>query len=208
MQSKIPKQYLLLNGIPVIVRTIRQFINSFPDIEVIVSCSQSDTVQFEKIRNRFLKKANIQIAKGGATRFHSVKSALSKIKSDGVVGVHDAVRPFVSEQLIQNTFLAAEKFDAVIPCCELIDSIRELKKDKNNSVSRNNYRIVQTPQCFKVSVIKKAYKQKFDSAFTDDASVVEKTGVKIELIEGETTNIKLTTPTDLKLAAIILSEKN
>ena len=204
MQSKTPKQFLLLNGVPIIVRTIRQFIQTLPEIQVIVSCCQNDIQQFEKIQKRYLSKLPLVITKGGATRFHSIQSGLRAIKTDGIVAVQDAVRPFASQQLIKTCFKIAEEKGNAVPMISLQDSIRIIDGEKSKSLNRADYRLVQTPQCFKVSNLKHAYKQGFHKGITDDASLAEMFGEKINLVDGENQNIKITTPIDMQIAKLIL----
>lgn len=207
MNQKLSKQFIPLQGVPIIVHTIRRFILAVPEIEIIVCCNQNDLVLLQKIISRFLKKTNIYIAKGGATRYHSVKSGLKQIKKDGIVAVHDAVRPFASVPLIQKCFDVAMQNGSCIPVIPLNDSIRLFKTTDSKRLNRSDYCLVQTPQCFKVDLLKKAYKMPFDSTLTDDASLVEKSGAKIFLTEGEIQNFKITTPFDLKVASAMISEK-
>src|SRR5205823_5407456 len=147
----------------------------------------------------------IRITKGGATRFHSVKNGLKMIKENGIVAVQDACRPFVSEQLLMKCWDAVREKGNAIPALDLKDSIREVMKEGSRHRSRQKYKIIQTHQCFNVELLKKAYQQNFNEEFNDDASVVESAGTKINLIEGDQQNFKITTPFDLKLAENILA---
>jgi 2-C-methyl-D-erythritol 4-phosphate cytidylyltransferase len=200
MNSQVPKQFLLLAGIPVIVHTIQSFIRVWHDAEFIVALPEEEFPRWEKIRKKFLKKISIRITKGGATRFHSVKNALKLIKEDGIVAVQDACRPFVSEELITKCYQMVREKGNAVPAIDLKDSIREVMKEGTKHRSRQKYKIIQTPQCFGADVLKKAYQQNFEEAFTDDAAVVESTGAKIYLVEGDQVNFKITTPFDLSLA--------
>ncbi len=205
MNSQVPKQFLLLSGIPVIVHTILTFISIWKDAEFIIALPEDEFPRWEKIRKKFLKKLSIRVTKGGATRFHSVKNALRLIKDDGIVAVQDACRPFVSEELLLKCEqMVLEKGNAV-PAIDVKDSIREMLKDGSRNRPRQKYKIIQTPQCFTIELLKKAYQQNFNESFTDDATVVETYGNKIYLVEGEQSNFKITTPFDLQLAENIFS---
>ena len=144
------------------------------------------------------------MADGGETRFHSVKNGLSHVTTPGLVGVHDGVRPFVSREVIARCYeLAAEK-KAVIPVTDVVETIRHLKGEESVTVSRDEYKLVQTPQVFDADLLKQAYEQPYASFFTDDASVVEAMGASVYLAAGNRENIKITTPFDLKIAAALL----
>ncbi len=200
MQSEIPKQFLLLAGTPVIVHTINAFSNAWKNPEFIVVLPEEEMARWEKIRKKFLKKASIHIIKGGATRFHSVKNGLKMIKENGIVAVQDACRPFVTEKLLTRCLATAMDKGNAIPAIDLQDSIREIMKDGSRYLNRNRYKVIQTPQCFKVEVLKNSYRQTFSEEFTDDASVAEAAGVKINLVDGDQINFKITTKHDLVIA--------
>ncbi|HAP02230.1 MAG TPA: 2-C-methyl-D-erythritol 4-phosphate cytidylyltransferase [Bacteroidetes bacterium] len=206
MGNDFPKQFLLLNETPVIIHTIRKF-SSVPGIEKIIIALPEKWLQyFSELKSKFLSgEKNIEIIAGGKTRFHSVQNALALIKGSGLVSIHDAVRPFVSTALIENCFNAAAKKRNAIACVPLKDSIYRNKKSKWIIEDRKKFLLAQTPQCFLVSDIKNAYKQKVRKKWTDDASVLESFGKKINPIEGEYTNIKITTQEDLVLAKGILA---
>jgi 2-C-methyl-D-erythritol 4-phosphate cytidylyltransferase len=149
-------------------------------------------------------KIQLEIAKGGKTRFDSVKSGLELVK-EGIVGVHDAVRPFVSFQTIDNAFKLAENLGNAIPVISVNESVRITEEHGvSKHLSREQIKLVQTPQCFDVDLLKEAYLQDYNTHFTDDASVVENIGIKINLTEGNVENIKITTPFDLKLAKALV----
>jgi 2-C-methyl-D-erythritol 4-phosphate cytidylyltransferase len=143
------------------------------------------------------------IVSGGKERFHSIKNGL-ELATGKLIGVHDAVRPFVSQKVIKNCFEALSEHKAVIPVVDLKESIRKVENQQSFAVDRSVYKIVQTPQCFRSDVIKKAYLQPYSINFTDDASVVEKLGTPIHLVNGNDTNIKITTPVDLEFASLII----
>jgi 2-C-methyl-D-erythritol 4-phosphate cytidylyltransferase len=148
----------------------------------------------------------ITIAVGGATRFHSVKSALSFVGSNELVAVHDAVRPLVSVETIARVFAAAESSGAAIPVIPPAESLRRVTQNENVPVNRNEYVLVQTPQVFHSNILLKAYQQEYNPAFTDDASVVQKAGFPVTLVEGNPDNIKITSPADLRIAEFLLHD--
>lgn len=207
MQSSIPKQFMLLAGTPVIARTINAFHSVWPDADFIVVLSEEEKPRWEKIRKKFLKKKNIQVVSGGATRFHSVKNGLKQVKEKSIVAVHDACRPFVNEKLLSECLEVTIEKGNAIPAIDIKDTIRELLKDHSRHRNRSRFKAVQTPQCFRSQVLKNAYRQTFTDIFTDDASVVEADGNKIHLVDGDLGNFKITTPYDLMLAEHILSFK-
>ena len=142
-----------------------------------------------------------QIADGGETRFHSVSNGLKQIPDDaeGIVGVHDGVRPFVSEETIRRCYDEAVEHDAVVPAISIVETVRQLRKDGISlTVPRDEYKLVQTPQTFRISLLKEAYHQPYTPSFTDDASVVEALGITVRLVEGNRENIKITTPADIR----------
>ena len=204
MKSETPKQFSLLKGKPVIVHTIEKFLRFDSGIEIIVALRQDYALEFEAIQKNF-KLPEVIIVNGGETRFHSVKNALEKINPETtLVAVHDAARPLVSLQTIQNTFSAADKSGAAVPVIEINESLREVDSLGSKAVSRKDFRVVQTPQCFKTKIILAAYKQNYIPEFTDDASVVEAAGNKIQLTEGNIENIKITFPQDLEIAESLM----
>ncbi|MDX2172428.1 MAG: 2-C-methyl-D-erythritol 4-phosphate cytidylyltransferase [Bacteroidota bacterium] len=209
MQNTLPKQFIELNGEPIIIKTINCFYKYNPQIKIIISVHKDFKVYLEELLKMFrFETKNIQIALGGETRFHSVKNGLALIsENSAVVGIHDAARPFVSVQTIKNCFDAAKINGNAIPCISLNESIREVHAHKNVAVNRNNYKIIQTPQCFLVSKIKKAVEQSYNPLFTDDATVLESMGETIFLVEGNVENIKITTPYDLLIANAFKNDK-
>ncbi|MEO5675751.1 MAG: 2-C-methyl-D-erythritol 4-phosphate cytidylyltransferase [Chitinophagales bacterium] len=204
MNSQVPKQFLLLAGTPVIVHTIKSFLDVWSDAQFIIALPDDEFARWEKIRKKFLKKIPVRITKGGATRFHSVKNALKLIREDGLIAVQDACRPFVSGELLMKCEEMVREKGNAVPAIDFKDSIREMVKDGSRNRLRQKYKIIQTPQCFSAELLKKAYKQNFNEAFTDDASVVELTGIKINLVEGDQLNFKITTPFDLRFAENII----
>ena len=192
-----PKQFFKINNKPIICYTIEKFLE-VKNIEIILVVSNNKN--WQKIINNYRNCTNLSIVKGGKNRFDSVKNALKSLKNKGIVAIHDGVRPLISKKLIENLFKSALKKNNAIPYIDLKDSIRKVDDNKNKSLKRENYVLIQTPQVFHNSDIKKAYNQKFDKKFTDDANVFESLNKKINLIKGEEKNFKITTKNDLKLA--------
>lgn len=206
MGQNIPKQFLELAGKPILMHTIEKFYNTFPDINIILALPENQFDFWEELCYKYeFTKIPHQIVAGGKTRFDSVKNALSLIKEEGIVAVHDGVRPLVSVTTITNCFGQAKKSGTAVPVVDVVDSLRFVSKQDETSkaVTRSCYKSVQTPQCFKTEIILKAYEQDFDESFTDDASVVEKLGYQIDLVEGNTENIKITSPIDIALAKVL-----
>ena len=206
MKSDRPKQFLELKGEPVIVRTMRCFLEYNPQIRIIVSIHRNYRSHLEGIISKYgLKEKDIQITFGGDTRFASVKNGLSLITDqDAIVGIHDSARPLVSKQTIENCYHTAAEKGVAVPCISVNESLRKISNNVNNYVNRHEYKIIQTPQCFLVSKIKKAFEQDYHPSFTDDATVLETIGEKIVLVEGNEENIKITSPHDMLLAAAML----
>ena len=200
MQSAIPKQFMLLGGMPVVARTINTFSEALPGAEIVVVLPEEHIAMWKNLAARFDVAVHKCVA-GGKERFHSVKAGIDAL-SDNVtsIAVHDGVRALISKKLIIRATLAVEDNEAVIPVINVVDSYRRVTADGSEIVPRSELRIVQTPQIFKSETLRRAYEQEFDASFTDDASVVEATGVSITLVEGEDSNIKLTTPEDMEWA--------
>jgi len=204
MQTAIPKQFLLLDGLPVLMHTINRFNETLPDASIVLVLPSEHFAYWNELLAQFKFDVPHQIALGGETRFHSVKNGLALVHS-GLVGIHDAVRPFVSSSTILKTFEAAMIHGAAVPVLQPSESMRILNSDgSNEALLRDALRTVQTPQCFQAEKIIEAYKQEFRPDFTDDASVAESANFKITLVEGNEENIKITRPIDLRIAEIFL----
>lgn len=208
MGNDLPKQFIPIGGKPVLMRTIEAFYRFDRDINIILVLPVSHQDYWKNLCKEYNFTIEHAIANGGETRFHSVKNGLALV-ADGLVGVQDGVRPFGSVEMIKRCFDAAEEeYPAVIPVIDSTDSLREVvDEDKSRIVDRSKIRLVQTPQVFYVNVLKKAYQTDFKETFTDDASVVEAMGVHVHLVKGEVTNIKITTPLDLKIGELIVRDK-
>ncbi len=207
MGSETPKQFLEIKGKAILMHTIEKFFNTFPEIKIILALPENQIDFWEELCYKcgFVNVPH-HIVKGGETRFHSVKNALELVKNNGIVGIHDGVRPLVSEQTIKICYEIAKQKGNAIPVVDVVESLRFVSKQEgtNKAVNRSCYKVVQTPQCFTSESILKAYKQEFDNGFTDDASVVEKIGETINLVEGNQENIKITTQQDLILAEALI----
>lgn len=202
--SEIPKQFLELNGKPVILHTIEAFYNFDTEIEIILVLPEIHFDYWQQLKKQHDFSIPHKVVGGGAERFHSVKNGLMAIETNGIVGIHDAVRPMVSAETLISCYAAAREFGNAIPVVAPADSIRKLTTESSKQVNRNEYRLVQTPQCFKTENILKAFEQEYSVSFTDDASVAEAAGQEIYLVEGNRENIKITTPQDLIIAEAFL----
>jgi 2-C-methyl-D-erythritol 4-phosphate cytidylyltransferase len=201
MQSDLPKQFMVVNGKPIILHTIQKFISFDPHIEIVIVLPEDFVPLWEEICEKYFFTAAHKVAIGGTERFHSIQNGLKEVTAE-LVAVHDAVRPFVSVDLIKRCFEHLTSADAVIPVYEINESIRKVNGTNSVAVNRSEFKLVQTPQCFKKAVLDKAYLQNYSPLFTDDASVVEADGVAVMWCEGIRENIKITTPFDLKLAEL------
>lgn len=200
MESSIPKQFLAIKNEIVLMKSIKAFYDYDPSIELIVALPGNQITFWRALCEEHNFKINHTIVEGGQTRYHSVKNAIDKINGDGIVAIHDGVRPLVSQTTIDQVFEIASINGNAIPYIDLEDSIRFVDSENNNPVDRNKYKLIQTPQTFDCRLIRKAYEQSWDESFTDDASVVEKLGTKINLVPGNKENIKITTQIDLLIA--------
>ncbi len=206
MNSAIPKQFIELKGKPILMHSIEKFTNTFPDISVIVVLASQLNEDWKKLCEKYNFQIQHQLTDGGETRYHSVKNGLALVPDACVVGIHDAARPLVSKQTILKAYETAEVRGNASPAIPLNDSIRFIKGKDNCGVDRTHYSIIQTPQCFHSDLIKKAFLKEYKSEFTDDASVLEAFGEKINLIEGNCENIKITTEQDLIIATALMEE--
>ena len=206
MGSDIPKQFLPIGGKPVLMRTLERFRQYSPTLQIILVLPKAQQDYWQKLCQEYAFDIDYQLADGGETRFHSVQNGLAKIpdNAQGVVGVHDGVRPFPSIDVIRNCYETAREKKAVIPVIPVVETVRHLKGDTSVTVPRNDYRLVQTPQTFDIQLLKAANRQPYNDGFTDDASVVEAFGFNITLVEGNRENIKITTPYDLKIAEVLI----
>ncbi|SEA50702.1 2-C-methyl-D-erythritol 4-phosphate cytidylyltransferase [Xylanibacter ruminicola] len=206
MGSDIPKQFLPIGGKPVLMRTLERFREYSKDIQIILVLPEAQQAYWHQLCQEYHFDVEYTLANGGQTRFHSVQNGLAKVPDDaiGVVGVHDGVRPFPSIEVIRNCYTTAREKKAVIPVIPVVETVRHLEGEQSNTVPRDAYRLVQTPQTFDIQLLKAANRQPYNDGFTDDASVVEAFGYDITLVEGNRENIKITTPYDLKIAEVLI----
>lgn len=206
MGGDIPKQFLPIGGVPVLMRTMDAFYAYNQDIQIILVLPHDQQAFWLDLCRKHRFERPYRIADGGETRFHSVKNGLALVETPALVGVHDGVRPFVSSDVIRRCYAEASQKHAVVPCVNVVETLRHVQEEGSVTVPRDEYRLVQTPQVFDATLLKKAYEQPYSPQFTDDASVVESMGMVVSLIEGNRENIKITTPFDLKIASALLEE--
>jgi len=199
MQSETPKQFLNLNGKPVLMHTLQAFKNYDPEIKIILVLPSREEEHWDQLKKLHNFEMEVKMANGGNSRFQSVKNGLAQISGDGLVAIHDGVRPLVAPDLIGASYNIAAIHNSAVAAVRLKESIRIIDKDATHAMDRSRYRLIQTPQTFKVSLIKKAYETEEDDTLTDDASVFEKAGHSISLFEGDYKNIKVTTREDMIL---------
>lgn len=205
MGGDLPKQFIPVQERPVLMRTLDAFHASDASIQLILVLPRDHQTYWRELCSQYHFIVPHQIADGGTTRFHSVLSGLSFVKeSEALVAVHDGVRPFVSREVIEQCYTDAEVHGAAIPVVPVVETVRHLLENTSETVDRNAYRLVQTPQTFRASLLRKAYEQPFRDTFTDDASVVEAMGCAVHLVDGNRENIKLTTPYDLIVAKALI----
>lgn len=207
MGGELPKQFIPIEGRPVLMRTLDTFHACDSDIQIILVLPRDHQPYWQELCREYRFAVPHRIADGGATRFHSVQNGLALVdESEALVAVHDGVRPFVAHDVIGRCYREAELHDAVVPVIPVVETVRHLLPEGSETVSRDDYRLVQTPQTFRASLLRRAYEQPYCDAFTDDASVVEALGEAVCLVEGNRENIKLTTPFDLTVASALLAE--
>ena len=204
MNSAVPKQFLELQGLPVLMHTLQAFYRCDQSIIILLVLPSAQISYWQELVQTFNFHIPHEVVAGGDSRFQSVKNGLNVIKGDGLVAVHDGVRPLVSSRIINEAFQVASRHGAAITVVPSKDSIRVKTKDGSHSVDRSRYLLVQTPQTFRVDEIKAAYEQRELPEFTDDASVYEYGGKKVTLVEGSYKNLKITTPEDLLIAEALL----
>ncbi len=219
IKSSLPKQFLELNGVPIIIHTLNAFVRYSRQIKIILVLPEDDMNTWAGLSNKHHFNTPIVLQTGGDTRFQSVKRGLQKIDGDGLVAIHDGVRPLISEDIIGASFRLAAVHRSAVAAVHLKESIRmtdprsgvagfaKTMQDNTRAADRSRFRIIQTPQTFDVALIRKAYDTKEDPSLTDDASVAEKAGHVISLFEGSYENIKITTPEDLVIASALLSAR-
>lgn len=204
MQSDMPKQFMLLKGRPVLMHTIEAFYDSDLKPEIIVVLNVDFHQYWEQLCEEYKFTIPHQLIKGGHHRFHSVKNGLKAVKGTAIVAIHDAVRPLVSRDLIKVSYQQAEQNGNAVTAVKSLDSVRQSTGDGTVHLNREDIYLIQTPQTFRTDILNKAYKQDYRNEFTDDASVVERSGVSIHLVKGDNRNLKITFPEDILLAELYL----
>jgi 2-C-methyl-D-erythritol 4-phosphate cytidylyltransferase len=205
MNSNVPKQFILINGKPMLMHTFEAFYRFDAGCMFILVLPEPEIDNWKQLCTKFSFNIQHEIVAGGETRFHSVKNGLEKISDEGIVFIHDGVRPLVSQLTIENCYWAAIEKGNALPVLSPAESVRQLNNGQSKAVDRTRYFLVQTPQTFNVAIIKKAYSKKYSPKFTDDASVAEKDGIEINLVQGNRENIKITYPVDLIFAEALLT---
>lgn len=201
MKSDIPKQFIAINKLPILMHTIKQF--SHLD-EIVLVLPQDQFKFWEDLCKEYNFNEKYSLVEGGKSRFHSVQKGLQSINKDGIIAIHDGVRPLISKNLIDNLTTQVKEGFGVIPVIPISDSVRKIENGVLKNTQRSNLYKVQTPQCFLNANIQKAYKQKYSHNFTDDASVFESNGGAIKTILGDIKNMKITTSEDLKMAGVLM----
>jgi 2-C-methyl-D-erythritol 4-phosphate cytidylyltransferase len=207
MGGTIPKQFLLLHEKPLLYYSVKAFLEAYDDLQIILVLPVAYMDQGEEIIDAYFDKERISVTAGGDTRFQSVKNGLKLVDEDAIIFVHDAVRCLLTVALIHRCYQSAEETGTAIPIVMSKDSVRLIGEDGNEAVNRTQVALVQTPQTFHSKILIPAYQIDYKDKFTDEASVVEAYGLKVSLVEGEETNIKITTSFDLAIAERILQQK-
>jgi 2-C-methyl-D-erythritol 4-phosphate cytidylyltransferase len=207
MGNALPKQFMLLKDRPVLFYTLKAFLEAYADLQVILVLPVEYTDMGLEIIDAYFDKDRIRIAAGGDTRFQSVKNGLQLIEEEAIIFVHDGVRCLLSKELIQACYAKAMETGSAIPVVTSKDSVRLLTDEGNDAIDRTRVMLVQTPQTFHSKILLPAFQIDYKDKFTDEATVVEAFGLKVSLVEGEETNIKITKPIDMLIAEKILEEK-
>lgn len=203
MGNDLPKQFLLLNGRPILFRTVEFFASLPVETSICVVLPPLYLDYWKELVLLHNMQVPCKVTAGGLTRFHSVKNALQEVVPDGIVAVHDGVRPLLAQEMVLRCLDLTQYHPAVVPVVEVTESMRKTEGARSVAVDRSRYRLVQTPQVFRADVLLQAYKQSYLPCFTDDATVVEHSGVPLFLTKGDVRNIKITTPEDLALAELL-----
>jgi 2-C-methyl-D-erythritol 4-phosphate cytidylyltransferase len=204
MGAPIPKQFLLLKGKPLLCWTIEAFHAFDAAMPIILVLPEDQVATWQSLCVSHGFTVPHTVTTGGTERFHSVRNGLGLVQGDGLVAVHDGVRPLVNAALIARCFEAAEQHGAAVPVVPISSSVRQLTEEGNEALDRSRLRAVQTPQCFSLPLLRRAFALPYDPAFTDEATLAERLGVDVHLVPGEEHNIKVTTPFDLRVAELVL----
>ncbi|MFY0689576.1 MAG: 2-C-methyl-D-erythritol 4-phosphate cytidylyltransferase [Cyclobacteriaceae bacterium] len=205
MESNLPKQYIKVNGKPILVHTIEKFLKADREIKLVLVLPTDSIDYWETIKAEFCRDIDIVVVSGGLSRFQSVKNGLDSIgENEAIVAIHDAVRPCIPTEIILESFVKAETEGSAVVAVSLKESLRKISHGNSVACDRNQYKLIQTPQTFDIKLLRNAFEQTESVKFTDDATVVESAGYTITLIDGSYENIKVTTPEDLRVASIYL----
>lgn len=207
MGADLPKQFLELNGKPILMHTLENLHKLDSTMQLVLVLPESQFGYWEELKSKHRFSLEHNLASGGATRFLSVRSGL-RLAVGSLIGVHDGVRPFLSKSCFESCFESAKLYGAAVPVIPIVQSLRRVKSDKNEAVNRDDFKAVQTPQCFRWKVILEAYQNASSSDYSDDATVVEAYGNAITLVDGDLYNIKITTPFDLQMAELIIEKQS
>lgn len=207
MGSGIPKQFIELCNLPVLMHTISVFRKAIQDIDIVLVLPEEQIKTWKSLCLKHNFITPVEICAGGATRFHSVQNGLSLLEGDGLVGIHDGVRPLVSEETIRRCYQETSIYGSSIPVIDVVETVRYLEGDKSRTIDRSKLKLVQTPQVFRLASIKEAFSQEYKESFTDDASVFESFGGIVHLTEGNRENIKITHPIDLVIGEFLLNSR-
>lgn len=207
MGTALPKQFLDLCGKPVLYWSIKAFMDALPDVHIILVLPEQQISLAQMVLRAFPERIDLTIVAGGETRHASVANGLKEVPDDAIAMVHDGARPLVSPLLIQRCYEVALLNRGAIPVVPVTDSVRQLTGNSSHAISRDDLRIVQTPQAFDAALLKEAFRQPYDPAFTDEATVVESYGEQVQVIEGEHCNLKITTPDDLLIAEALIRQR-
>jgi len=208
MGNDLPKQFILLNNKPVLYYTLKAFLDSYSDLQVILVLPLDYTDMGQEIIDAYFDKSRIRIAAGGDSRFQSVKNGIALVEDEAIVFVHDGVRCLVSKELIHRCYEQAVETGTAIPAITSSDSIRIITEEGNEAFDRSNVKLIQTPQTFHSKIILPAFQIDYKDKFTDEATVAEAYGIKVLLVEGEESNIKITKPIDLLIAERVLADRS
>lgn len=203
--ASIPKQFLLLKGKPVLMYSLEAFYACDTQTEIVLVLPKDYHNHWKTLCHDHHFTLPHKTVSGGEERFHSVKNGLQAVETQGVIAIHDAVRPLIKPAWLSHLFLVAEKQGNAVPACRAVESVRLKENQTTRAINRNNVFLIQTPQCFQKQILEKAYNQPRSELFTDDASVVEAAGYGIHLEEGDPRNIKITTPDDIAIAELFMT---
>lgn len=205
MGENVPKQFLILDGKPVLMHSVLAFSDFDPHCEIIISLHPDLFGEWNDLCRNYGLNIKQQVVAGGETRFHSVKNGLAVVRGEGLVAVHDAARPVISKELIARVFKEAEEFSSAIPCVPVNETVRKVENGQVTLVDRTTLKITQTPEVFEAGLLRRAYEQEYQPGFTDDGSLLEAMGVNVHLTVGDHRNLKITLPGDLEIAGLHLS---